>query len=121
MSEADSNKTSLSSSNFESSKSVPFDASAGLGVRDRFSFFSFAIKRSCLRRSLLFRVLRALSFSSLLFPISAMTDPNLCNGTRLQIKSLRNNIIEAIILNGPGAGEVAFISPYPNDTFRFAI
>ncbi|XP_025191833.1 uncharacterized protein LOC112592071 [Melanaphis sacchari] len=30
--------------------------------------------------------------------------PNLCNGTRLQIKSLRNNIIETVILTGLAKG-----------------
>jgi hypothetical protein len=39
--------------------------------------------------------------------------PNLCNGTRLQIKSLRNNIIEAVILTGPAKGEIAFIPRIP--------
>ena len=39
--------------------------------------------------------------------------PNLCNGTRLQIKRLRNNVIEAIILTGPGKGELAFIPRIP--------
>jgi hypothetical protein len=33
----------------------------------------------------------------------------LCNGTRLQIKLLRNNIIEAVVLIGPAKGEIAFI------------
>lgn len=35
--------------------------------------------------------------------------PNLCNGTRLQVKVLRNNVIEAIILTGPASGQMAFI------------
>ncbi|XP_014204683.1 uncharacterized protein LOC106636701 [Copidosoma floridanum] len=35
--------------------------------------------------------------------------PNLCNGTRLQIKTLRNNVIEATILTGPASGQIAFI------------
>ncbi|KAL4108018.1 hypothetical protein QTP88_018280 [Uroleucon formosanum] len=39
--------------------------------------------------------------------------PNLCNGTRLQIKSLRNNIIEAVILTGIAKGEIAFIQEFP--------
>jgi len=33
---------------------------------------------------------------------------NLCNETRLQIKSLWNNIIEAVILTGQEKGEIAF-------------
>ncbi|XP_060866092.1 uncharacterized protein LOC132941883 [Metopolophium dirhodum] len=39
--------------------------------------------------------------------------PNLCNDTQLQIKSLRNNIIEAVILTGPAKGEIAFIPRIP--------
>ncbi|XP_060868624.1 uncharacterized protein LOC132943611 [Metopolophium dirhodum] len=39
--------------------------------------------------------------------------PNLCNDTKLQIKSLRNNIIEAVILTGPAKGEIAFIPRIP--------
>ncbi|XP_023246588.1 uncharacterized protein LOC106641723 [Copidosoma floridanum] len=35
--------------------------------------------------------------------------PNLCNETRLQIKTLRNNVIEATILTGPASGQIAFI------------
>ncbi|KAF0755672.1 ATP-dependent DNA helicase, partial [Aphis craccivora] len=38
---------------------------------------------------------------------------NLCNATRLQIKSLRNNIIEAVILTGPAKGEIIFIPRIP--------
>ncbi|KAJ8896920.1 hypothetical protein PR048_002266 [Dryococelus australis] len=34
---------------------------------------------------------------------------NMCNGMRLLIKDLRNNIIEAIILTGPAAGQLAHI------------
>ena len=32
--------------------------------------------------------------------------PNLCNGTRLQVRVMRTNLIEATILTGPAAGEV---------------
>lgn len=42
-----------------------------------------------------------------------LNPPQLCNGTRLQIKSLRGNIIEATILTGPAAGETAFIPRIP--------
>lgn len=38
-----------------------------------------------------------------------LNPPKLCNGTRLQIKVMRDNIIEATILTGPAAGEIAFI------------
>uniref|UniRef100_A0A2S2PHF0 DNA helicase Pif1-like 2B domain-containing protein n=1 Tax=Schizaphis graminum TaxID=13262 RepID=A0A2S2PHF0_SCHGA len=37
----------------------------------------------------------------------------LCNGTRLQVMALRNNVIEAIILTGPAAGEFVFITRIP--------
>lgn len=42
-----------------------------------------------------------------------LNPPNLCNGTRLQVKALRNNIIEAIILTGPAAGQMAHIPRIP--------
>ena len=42
-----------------------------------------------------------------------LNPPHLCNGTRLQVKILRNNIVEAVILTGPGAGETAFIPRIP--------
>lgn len=49
--------------------------------------------------------------------------PKLCNGTRLQVKSLKSNIIEAIIMTGCAKGEVVFIPRIPlipNDTpFNF--
>ncbi|XP_014217457.1 uncharacterized protein LOC106645984 [Copidosoma floridanum] len=35
--------------------------------------------------------------------------PNLCNETRLKIKTLGNNVIEATILTGPASGQIAFI------------
>lgn len=38
---------------------------------------------------------------------------NLCNDTRLQIKCLRDNMIEAIILTSPRAGEIVFIPRIP--------
>lgn len=42
-----------------------------------------------------------------------LNPPNLCNGTRLQIKTLRSNIIETIILTGPAAGQLAHIPRIP--------
>ncbi|GBP39112.1 hypothetical protein EVAR_18050_1 [Eumeta japonica] len=35
--------------------------------------------------------------------------PNLCNGTRLQVKFLRNNVIVAIVLTGPAVGQTVLI------------
>lgn len=49
--------------------------------------------------------------------------PKLCNGTRLQVKALHRNIVEAIILTGCAKGETVFIPRIPlipNDTpFEF--
>jgi ATP-dependent DNA helicase PIF1 len=42
-----------------------------------------------------------------------LNPPNLCNGTRLQVKSLRKNVIECIILTGPAAGQLAHIPRIP--------
>lgn len=39
--------------------------------------------------------------------------PTLCNGTRLQIKRMHNNILEVTILTGPAAGETSFIARIP--------
>ncbi|XP_071577583.1 ATP-dependent DNA helicase pif1-like [Temnothorax nylanderi] len=39
--------------------------------------------------------------------------PRLCNGTRLQVKRLMPYIIEATILTGPAAGEIALIPRIP--------
>ncbi|XP_029431432.1 uncharacterized protein LOC115075280 [Rhinatrema bivittatum] len=39
--------------------------------------------------------------------------PKLCNGTRLQVKSLHRNIIEAIIFTGCGREEMVFIPRIP--------
>ena len=39
--------------------------------------------------------------------------PNLCNGTRLSVKKLSNNIIEATILTGPASGKDVFIPRIP--------
>ncbi|XP_029459037.1 uncharacterized protein LOC115092373 [Rhinatrema bivittatum] len=39
--------------------------------------------------------------------------PKLCNGTRLQVKSLHRNVIEAIIFTGCGQGETVFIPRIP--------
>lgn len=39
--------------------------------------------------------------------------PKLCNGTRLAIKNMLNNIIEATIISGKFAGEICFIPKMP--------
>lgn len=39
--------------------------------------------------------------------------PNLCNGTRLQVKFLRNNVIVAIVLTGPAVGQTVLIPRIP--------
>ena len=39
--------------------------------------------------------------------------PKLCNGTRLQLKWLYRNMVEATIMTGPGAGEDVFIPRIP--------
>ncbi|XP_054723053.1 ATP-dependent DNA helicase PIF1-like [Uloborus diversus] len=39
--------------------------------------------------------------------------PNLCNGTRMSIKKLHNNIIEATVLTGPAAGTDVLIPRIP--------
>lgn len=39
--------------------------------------------------------------------------PRLCNGTRLCVKSMRNNLIEATIITGSHKGEVVFIPRIP--------
>ncbi|XP_057341623.1 ATP-dependent DNA helicase pif1-like [Microplitis mediator] len=42
-----------------------------------------------------------------------LNPPKLCNGTRLQVKHLHKNIIEATILTGKHEGEVVFIPRIP--------
>ena len=42
-----------------------------------------------------------------------LVPPKLCNGTRLQIKALYKNVIEATIFTGCGQGEVVFIPRIP--------
>ena len=39
--------------------------------------------------------------------------PKLCNGTRLQVKALHRNVIEAIIFTGCGTGETVFLPRIP--------
>ena len=39
--------------------------------------------------------------------------PTLCNGTRLAVKKLHNNVIEATILTGQGKGQTTFIPKLP--------
>ncbi|XP_075213666.1 uncharacterized protein LOC142319878 [Lycorma delicatula] len=52
-----------------------------------------------------------------------LNPPRLCNSTRLQIKTMRNYVIEASILTAPVAGEFALIPPIPISptdlTFQF--
>ena len=38
-----------------------------------------------------------------------LSPPKLCNGTRLQIRAIRNNVIEAIIMTRPAVGKTALI------------
>ncbi|XP_054259841.1 uncharacterized protein LOC128984534 [Macrosteles quadrilineatus] len=45
--------------------------------------------------------------------LRTLRPPKLCNGTRLRIRSLHRNIIEAEILTGCGAGELVFIPRIP--------
>ena len=56
--------------------------------------------------------------------------PILCNGTRLKIKTLHPNVIEAIIMTGQGKGKTTFIpkmpmipsdSPYPIRRLQFPL
>ncbi|GFV85398.1 ATP-dependent DNA helicase [Trichonephila clavipes] len=42
-----------------------------------------------------------------------LNPPELCNGTKLQLKNLSNNVIEATILTGKYEGEVVFIPRIP--------
>jgi len=39
--------------------------------------------------------------------------PKLCNGTRLRVKTLHKNLIEATIFTGCGMGETVFLSRIP--------
>ena len=56
--------------------------------------------------------------------------PTLCNGTRLSVKALHNNVIEATILTGQGKGHTTFIPkmpltptdcPYPMRRLQFPV
>jgi len=64
-----------------------------------------------------------LKIGSTIMLLRNLQPPNLCNGTRLQIRAMRDNIIEAIILAGPANGKIAFIpriSMIPTDLpFQF--
>ena len=42
-----------------------------------------------------------------------LNPPKLCNGTRLQVKTLHKNVIEATIFTGVGQGETVFIPRIP--------
>jgi len=52
-----------------------------------------------------------------------LDSPKLCNGTRLIVKALLSNLIEATILTGCGSGESVFIPRIPiiptDQTFSF--
>ncbi|CAH2098240.1 unnamed protein product [Euphydryas editha] len=52
----------------------------------------------------------------------SLCPPKLCNGTRLKITNLQQNIIEAEILTGCGAGDIVFIPRIPliPDNFPFS-
>lgn len=39
--------------------------------------------------------------------------PKLCNGTRLQVKALHKNLVEAVILTGCARGETVFVPRIP--------
>ncbi|XP_074109291.1 ATP-dependent DNA helicase PIF1-like [Cotesia typhae] len=45
--------------------------------------------------------------------IRNLSSPKLCNGTRLQVISLKQNIIEAKIITGCGSGDIIFIPRIP--------
>lgn len=48
--------------------------------------------------------------------------PQMCNGTRARVVSLKPNIIEAVLLTGPSVGEIVLIpriKTIPNDTLKF--
>ena len=42
-----------------------------------------------------------------------LSPPNMCNGTRLLIKELKDNLIVATIITGPATGELAYIPRIP--------
>lgn len=42
-----------------------------------------------------------------------LSPPKLCNGTRLQVRTLHPNVIEAIVITGCAAGEIVFIPRIP--------
>lgn len=42
-----------------------------------------------------------------------LSPPSMCNGTRLFIKELRDNVIVATIITGPAAGQLAHIPRIP--------
>lgn len=47
--------------------------------------------------------------------------PKLCNGTRLMVINLQNNLIEAVIMNGSAKGEAVFIPRIPVTTNNYPI
>ena len=44
-----------------------------------------------------------------------LNSPKLSKATRLQVKVMKNNVSEAIILTGPAAGEIVLIPRIPTD------
>ncbi|XP_054708557.1 ATP-dependent DNA helicase PIF1-like [Uloborus diversus] len=50
---------------------------------------------------------------SLIMLLRNLDPPNLCNGTRMSVKKLHNNITEATVLTGPAAGTDVLIPRIP--------
>ena len=50
---------------------------------------------------------------TLVMLLKNLSPPNMCNGTRLLIKELRDNVNIATIITGPAAGQLAHIPRIP--------